>query len=145
MPASSSRTDLTATSSSSRSRMVVRAFSGSFQNSRDSVCAVSASRRSSAVSQSKMPPQQGQNLLDFGDGLFNFRTHGAIPLFAALRLADAPPPSNLALALGEFSDCRIAFQTRQPIEKKLAVHLIDLMLSHAGGKALKPQCLPRAR
>jgi hypothetical protein len=22
-----------------------------------------------------MPPQQGQNLLDFGDGLFDFRTH----------------------------------------------------------------------
>jgi len=22
-----------------------------------------------------MPPQQGQNLLDFGNGLFNFRAH----------------------------------------------------------------------
>jgi hypothetical protein len=26
-----------------------------------------------------MPPQQGQNLLDFGDGLFDFRTHWSIP------------------------------------------------------------------
>jgi hypothetical protein len=25
-----------------------------------------------------MPPQQGQNLLDFGDGLFDFRTHFSI-------------------------------------------------------------------
>jgi hypothetical protein len=59
--------------------MVTRAFSGLFQNSGDSVCAVSASSRSSAVSQSKMPPQQGQNLLDVGDGGFNFRTHFKIP------------------------------------------------------------------
>jgi hypothetical protein len=55
--------------------MVTRAFSGSLQNSGDSVCAVSASRRSCAVSQSKMPPQQAQHLLDVGDGFFDFRTH----------------------------------------------------------------------
>jgi len=26
-----------------------------------------------------MPPQQDQNLLDVGDGLFDFRTHKIIP------------------------------------------------------------------
>jgi hypothetical protein len=59
--------------------MATRAFSGSFQKSGDSVCAFSAARRTSAVSQSKMPPQQGQNLLDFGDGFLDFRTHVTIP------------------------------------------------------------------
>jgi hypothetical protein len=63
--------------------MVTRAFSGSLQNSGDSVSAVSAARRSSAVSQSKMPPQQGQHLLDFGHGLFDFRTHVEFLLFWA--------------------------------------------------------------
>jgi len=41
-----------------------------------------------------MPPQQGQNLLDFGDGLFDFRTHVDFPLFAGLRVADTPPAIN---------------------------------------------------
>jgi hypothetical protein len=35
-----------------------------------------------------MPPQQGQNLLDFGDGLFDFRTHLSSS-YAAPRLAEA--------------------------------------------------------
>jgi hypothetical protein len=56
--------------------MISRAFSGLFQRSGDSDWAFSASRRGSAVSQSKMPPQQAQRLLDFGDDLFDFHTHG---------------------------------------------------------------------
>jgi hypothetical protein len=35
-----------------------------------------------------MPPQQGQNLLDFGDGLFDFRAHWSIPFNSAPRVAD---------------------------------------------------------
>jgi hypothetical protein len=57
---------------------MARAFSGSLQSSGDSDWALSASRRSWAVSQSKMPPQQGQHLLDFGHGLFDFGFHGHI-------------------------------------------------------------------
>jgi hypothetical protein len=56
--------------------MMSRALSGSFQKSGDSVRAFRSSRRASAVSQSKMPPQQAQHLLDFGDGFFGLGTHG---------------------------------------------------------------------
>jgi hypothetical protein len=55
--------------------MMPRAFSGSLQKSGDSVRAFRSSSRASAVSQSKMPPQQGQHLLDFGDGFFGFGPH----------------------------------------------------------------------
>jgi len=36
-----------------------------------------------------MPPQQGQNLLDFGDGLFDFRTHYKQSFFGGLLNAAA--------------------------------------------------------
>jgi hypothetical protein len=55
--------------------MISRAFSGSDQKSGASVRALKSSRRASAVSQSKMPPQQVQHLLDFGDGFLGFGTH----------------------------------------------------------------------
>jgi hypothetical protein len=56
--------------------MISRAFSGSFQKFGDSDCAFSASRRGWAVSQSKMPPQQGDSLLDVIDDFQNFGAHG---------------------------------------------------------------------
>jgi hypothetical protein len=55
--------------------MMSRAFSGSLQKSGDSVRALRSSRRASAVSQSKMPPQQVQHLLDFGGGFFSLGAH----------------------------------------------------------------------
>jgi hypothetical protein len=56
--------------------MMSRAFSGSLQKSGDSVLAFRSSSLASAVSQSKMPPQQAQHLLDFGDGFFSLGAHG---------------------------------------------------------------------
>jgi hypothetical protein len=51
------------------------AFSGLFQSEGSSAFAFSSSSRRCAVSQSKMPPQQCQRLLDLlGDGLC-FCTH----------------------------------------------------------------------
>jgi hypothetical protein len=41
-----------------------------------SALAFSSSRRRTALSQSKMPPQQGNGLLDVGDLAFGFRAHG---------------------------------------------------------------------
>jgi hypothetical protein len=41
-----------------------------------------------------MPPQQGQNLLDFGNGLFDFRAH-VVFLGCAPRLPNQRPPINL--------------------------------------------------
>jgi phosphoglycerate dehydrogenase-like enzyme len=55
--------------------MIGRAFSGSAQKFGFSVRAVRSSSRAWAVSQSKMPPQQVQHLLDFGDGLGRFGAH----------------------------------------------------------------------
>jgi hypothetical protein len=56
--------------------MSSRAFSGSFQKSGDSDWAFRLSMRGWAVSQSKMPPQQAYDLLDFKDDLLDFHTHG---------------------------------------------------------------------
>jgi len=42
-----------------------------------SALAFSSSRRRTERSQSKMPPQQGEGLLDLGDVAFCFRAHGA--------------------------------------------------------------------
>jgi hypothetical protein len=55
--------------------MTSRALSGSDQKSGASVRALKSAKRASAVSQSKMPPQQVQHLLDFGDGFFGFSAH----------------------------------------------------------------------
>ncbi|MCS6761651.1 MAG: hypothetical protein MO846_06485 [Candidatus Devosia symbiotica] len=88
-----------------------------------------------------MPPQQDQNLLDFGDGLFDFRTHIQFLVFAALRVADASHTINLALAFVEFPDCSIAFEAIQLIQKEHAVHLVDLILSYPRRKPLQSQHL----
>jgi hypothetical protein len=42
-----------------------------------------------------MPPQQGQNLLDFGNGLFNFRAHQKFLFESAPRLAERVLGINL--------------------------------------------------
>ena len=77
-PFSSVRTFLTAKSRSPRSFITCWAFSGSFQSAPDSACAFSESRRDSAVSQSKMPPQEDERLLDvIGNGL-DFGAHGSL-------------------------------------------------------------------
>jgi len=49
-----------------------------FQIDASSARAFSSSRRRTDMSQSKMPPQQGDGLLDFFDGAFGFRTHGTL-------------------------------------------------------------------
>jgi hypothetical protein len=55
--------------------MIGRAFSGSAQKFGFSVRAVRSSSLAWAVSQSKMPPQQAYDLLDFGDDLGDFGAH----------------------------------------------------------------------
>jgi hypothetical protein len=41
-----------------------------------------------------MPPQQGQDLLDFGDGLFDFRTHLDNSFNSGPHVADGPVGIN---------------------------------------------------
>jgi hypothetical protein len=61
-----------------RSRISFCAAWASFQIEGSSARAFSSSRRRLATSQSKMPPQQGDGLLDFVDGAGDFRTHGRV-------------------------------------------------------------------
>jgi hypothetical protein len=51
------------------------AFAGSFQNFGSSAFAFSSSRRRRAASGSKMPPQQGQRLLDLLGDRLHFGAH----------------------------------------------------------------------
>jgi hypothetical protein len=59
-----------------RSRISFCAAAGSFQMAESSALAFSSSRRRLAASQSKMPPQQGDGLLDVVGGAADFGTHG---------------------------------------------------------------------
>jgi len=59
-----------------RSRISFCAACASFQMAGSSALAFSSSRRRLAASQSKMPPQQGDGLLDFVNGAGDFRSHG---------------------------------------------------------------------
>jgi hypothetical protein len=58
-----------------RSRISFCAACGLFQIAASSARAFSSSRRRSALSQSKMPPQQVEGLLDFFDGALDFGAH----------------------------------------------------------------------
>src|SRR5690606_21057836 len=58
-----------------RSRISACAFSGSFQRSGSSDFAFSSSRRLRAESQSKMPPQQRERLLDFISDILGLGAH----------------------------------------------------------------------
>ena len=64
-------------SSSLRSRMIFCAASASDHRPGSSTRAFSSARRRVAVSTSKMPPQQSERLLDFGDKGFGFGAHEA--------------------------------------------------------------------
>jgi hypothetical protein len=55
--------------------MTLCASAGLFQRLGSSALAFSSARRRWALSQSKMPPQQGKRLLDLADGSFDFRAH----------------------------------------------------------------------
>jgi hypothetical protein len=68
-----------------RSRISFCAFSGEFQKSGLSTAAFSSARRCCALSQSKMPPQQADHLLDFIDGGLDFGAHGDRYLVGAAR------------------------------------------------------------
>src|SRR5258706_5773069 len=59
-----------------RSRMRFCAVCASFQNCGDSDLTFSSSSRRTDLSQSKMPPQQGERLLDLFDGPFGLGAHG---------------------------------------------------------------------
>jgi hypothetical protein len=74
--------------------MTSRAFSGSLQKSGDSVRLFRSSSRACAVSQSKMPPQQVQHLLDFGDLLFSLGAHAMGP---SIRVAAHVVEAGLAI------------------------------------------------
>src|SRR5688572_14861958 len=67
-----------------RSRIVFWAFSGISQSCGSSASAFSSSRRRSALSQSKMPPQQGQGRSDLPRQSFNLGTHGLASSVGAL-------------------------------------------------------------
>jgi hypothetical protein len=60
-----------------RSRISFWARSASFHSSGDSASAFSSSRRRTALSQSKMPPQQGQTLLDLAGQMADLGAHAA--------------------------------------------------------------------
>jgi len=74
---SSDLTTLIAFSSWARSRCSPCAFCGSLQKLGSLASAFSSSRRRTALSQSKMPPQQLQGLLDLGRYGFDFVAHRA--------------------------------------------------------------------
>jgi len=59
-----------------RSRITCWARAPSFQRSGLSAAAFSSSSRRSALSQSKMPPQQGQRLLDLLSQMSDLGAHG---------------------------------------------------------------------
>jgi hypothetical protein len=59
--------------------MTFCAFSGSFQRSFVSARAFSSARRLTETSQSKMPPQEPDRLLDGLGGGDDVGTHGALP------------------------------------------------------------------
>jgi hypothetical protein len=61
-----------------RSRINFCAAAGSFQMAGSSARAFSSSRRRRAASQSKMPPQQGNGLLDVVNGAGDFRAHSRL-------------------------------------------------------------------
>lgn len=69
-----------------------------------------------------MPPQQGQNLLDFGNGPFDFRAH-CRSFFAAPRLAEPRGWINRAEPIGsarqfaEPAQGGIALEAGQAIKK----------------------------
>jgi hypothetical protein len=58
--------------------MTAWARSESFQSSGFSAAAFSSARRSTALSQSKMPPQQGQTLLDLFRDMRDLGSHGGL-------------------------------------------------------------------
>jgi hypothetical protein len=62
-------------SSCAFSRRVACALAWSLHSDGSAAAAFSSSRRLSALSQSKMPPQQLQRLLDGGDALSDLGTH----------------------------------------------------------------------
>src|SRR5215470_15860759 len=70
-----------------RSRITFWAFSGLSQSCGSSADAFSSSRRRSALSQSKMPPQQGQGRADLPRQSFDLGTHDLAFQVGALRMA----------------------------------------------------------
>jgi hypothetical protein len=69
-----------------RSRIVFWAFSGFSQSCGSSANAFSSSSRRSALSQSKMPPQQGQGRADLPRQSFNLGTHDLASQVGALEI-----------------------------------------------------------
>jgi hypothetical protein len=61
-----------------RSRISAWARAASFQSSGFSAAAFSSARRSTAWSQSKMPPQQGKALLDVLGKMRDLGSHGGL-------------------------------------------------------------------
>jgi len=55
-----------------------------FQIDASSARAFSSSRRRTDLSQSKMPPQQGDSLLDLFDGAFGLGAHGILAWAAVI-------------------------------------------------------------
>ena len=68
-----------ASASRVRSRITPWARSESFQSSGSSATEFSSARRPTAWSQSKMPPQQGQTLLDLLHDLRHLGSHRGLP------------------------------------------------------------------
>jgi hypothetical protein len=62
-------------SSALRSRSSACALAGLSHSAESPACAFSSERRLTAASQSKMPPQQSQGLLDFGNQVLRLRAH----------------------------------------------------------------------
>jgi hypothetical protein len=84
-----------------RSRISFWAAAASFHSAGSSARLFSSARRASAASQSKMPPQQGNGLLDVVNGARDFRAHGGDirtriakvkPVTAAARLSSPRSP-----------------------------------------------------
>jgi hypothetical protein len=73
-----------------RSRIIACAADASDQKSAASDLAFSSSRRRSAASQSKMPPQQCERLLDIVDGPFGFGAHESAPVARKIKRRGEP-------------------------------------------------------
>ncbi len=93
-PSSSARQAWMALSSWVRSRMTFCAASGSFQRSGFSASAFSSSRRRRALSQSKMPPEQGGRFVDLVNQGLGFGAHGRTPGGSSCRCGRLPSGSG---------------------------------------------------
>ncbi|GBF25074.1 hypothetical protein MnTg02_00103 [bacterium MnTg02] len=108
-----------ALSSCWRSRIIFCARIRSLQRSGSSTLAFSASRRPAALSQSKMPPEEGNRLSNIVDHRLRFRTHFSYPF----KLSEGPTANITWTSIRQSKEpcrlCRLQSLLREPVPGSL--------------------------